>query len=395
MACPDQLSDAHQGIRARAREVFAPLAADPVPIWRAEDAGELSAQVWDALVQAGFFGTLMPSGFGGSEAGLLASTLIIEEMAAAGFGSFLPVLTTLAAACVRDGGDEALKNELLPRIIAGQCRIGLGVTEDSGFDVFGIKTAATAVDDRYVLRGRKTYVTGFDVCDYVLVTARTTPLVQTRKEGLPKTHGLSLFLVGTNAAGVHAERRPTRGEGLGQFVVELEDVRVPGKYRLGPHDAGAALLLQAFNAERILGSTLALGATRFCLGVACDHARERRVFRDVPIGAYQAIQHPLADVRVREDALRLMVYRAAEAYDGDLSPRDVSIGANMAKYLASELGVKAVDAAIQTLGGLGFDERKGVIQLWERMRLLRTSPISNELVLNTIAEQVLKLPRSY
>ena len=67
----------------------------------------------------------------------------------------------------------------------------------------------------------------------------------------------------------------------------------------------------------------------------------------------------------------------------------------MAKYLASELGVRAVDTAIQTLGGLGFDERKGVIQLWERMRLLRTSPISDELVLNTIAEQVLNLPRSY
>jgi acyl-CoA dehydrogenase len=118
------------------------------------------------------------------------------------------------------------------------------------------------------------------------------------------------------------------------------------------------------------------------------------VFGDTPIGQYQAIQHPLADVKIRQEAVRLMTYRTARAIDQGEDPSKLLVPANSTKYLASELGLKAVDAALEALGGKGFDQDTGIIQLWETMRLLKLSPISNSLILNDIAERVLNLPRS-
>ena len=114
-----------------------------------------------------------------------------------------------------------------------------------------------------------------------------------------------------------------------------------------------------------------------------------------PIGAYQSIQHPLADLAIRQEAVRLMTYRAARLFDQGASASDLAESANAAKYLAAELAVRSVDAAIDTFGGKGFDEDHGIIHLWEAARLLKTAPISDALILNQTAERCLGLPRSY
>ena len=150
-----------------------------------------------------------------------------------------------------------------------------------------------------------------------------------------------------------------------------------------------------FNPERTLAAAMALGISRYCLELACEHARGRKVFGDTPIGAYQAVQHPLADVAARQQAARLMVHRAAASFDREAPVAEQAASANAAKYLASELALRSVDAAIDAFGGKGFDERHGIIHLWEAARLLKTSPISNALILNQIAVRELGLPRSY
>ena len=119
------------------------------------------------------------------------------------------------------------------------------------------------------------------------------------------------------------------------------------------------------------------------------------MFGQTPIGAYQSIQHPLAELSIRQESVRLMVYRSAWLFDKNADARQLSEAANSAKYLAAELAMKAVDTAIHTFGGKGFDEDKGIIHLWEGARLLKTAPISDALILNQIAEYGLKLPRSY
>ena len=164
---------------------------------------------------------------------------------------------------------------------------------------------------------------------------------------------------------------------------------------MGRENEGAAALFSSFNIERIIFVAFALGSIQYCLDVACEHARNRKVFNDTPIGKYQSIQHPLADVKIRAEAVRNMLFQAINAIDQGADALTVGSLVNSAKYLASEAGLKAVDAAMEALGGKGFNEDYGVIQLWELMRLLRLSPISNSLILNDVAERLLGLPRSY
>jgi alkylation response protein AidB-like acyl-CoA dehydrogenase len=138
-----------------------------------------------------------------------------------------------------------------------------------------------------------------------------------------------------------------------------------------------------------------VGVRQYCLDVACDYARQRKVFKDMPIGVYQAVQHPLAEVKIKQEAVRLLAYKAAWAFDNDVNPMEAGYFANCAKLLAGDLGIQAVDAAIETLGGNGFSDEYGIAHLWEGMRLIKTAPISREMILNYVAEHTLELPRSY
>jgi alkylation response protein AidB-like acyl-CoA dehydrogenase len=196
--------------------------------------------------------------------------------------------------------------------------------------------------------------------------------------------------------GIKLYKLNTRGiEGMNQFTVVFEDVEVPEENLVGEENQGVFVMFNGLNPERILAGAGALGLTEFCLQRAVEYAKQRCVFGERPIGSYQAIQHPLADVKIRQEAVRLVVYKAAWAYDKNLPPQEVMFLANSSKYLAAELLLMAVDRAIQTYGGAGFVEDNFLILLWDSARLLKTAPLSNEMILNLTAEHILGLPRSY
>ncbi len=353
--------------------------------------------VWNRLTAAGCFACVIPKQYGGNEAGLLGLVMAIEEMGRHGIATALPLLTAFASYCISRSGSDTLKQEVLPRVANGTARICVAVTEEaSGFNVFALQTVAKRTDDHYLLNGSKIYTSGFDVTDYSLVLARTTSREECKRRGLPKIIGLSLFLVDNKSAGLNATPIPTRGEGEArQFKLTFSNLEVPAENLIGRPDEGAIAMFPALNLERILFSAGILGLSQFCLDTACKYAKSRKVFGDIAIGRYQAIQHPLADVKIRQEAVRLMVYRAARQCVAGADPEHVMALANAAKYLASELGLKAVDAALEALGGHGFNERSGIIQLWESMRLTKLSPISNSLILNEVSERTLGLPRSH
>jgi acyl-CoA dehydrogenase len=358
---------------------------------------EFPYEVWDAVSEAGFMGAMIPEEYGGTGMGLLPVALMVEEMAKLGFGNAIMVLTTMDAMCIVKSGEEAVKRKFLPKIATGERKLCFAVTEaDAGSNTFRIQTRAERRGDTYVINGSKTWITGADVADHVLLVTRTKPLEECVAEGLPKAYGLSLFLVPTDAKGLTKDLLPTGAiEGMNQFTLFFDDVEVPAENRVGEEHAGAMALFKALNPERILAAAMVVGVSEYCLKVACEYARERKVFKNTPIGQYQGIQHPLADVKIRQEAVRLATYKAAWAVDSDLPPMETGHAANVAKYLAAELGIAAVDAAIETLGGNGFSEDYGLIHLWEGMRLLKTAPVSKEMILNYVAEHVLELPRSY
>ena len=353
--------------------------------------------LWDDMGQVGIFGALVPEQYGGTGLGLLGMAIAMEEFAAEGLGNAFCVLTTMANMAILRGGSEDQKRHWLPRIAEGKVKCAFAITEpDCGTNSFRMRSLARRDGEVYRLSGNKGWITGADVADYILVVARTVPLEEVTERGLPATHGIGLFLVDADAAGLEKQVMATAGiEGFRQFMLYFDDVRIPLDRRIGDEQGGVAVLFQALNPERVLAAASALGISEFALRKATVQARERRVFGDTPIGAYQAVQHPLARVRIAQEATRLMTHKAAWLFDRQAPPEEVGYYANMAKYSGSELAVSAVDAAIQTLGGGGFIREHHLMELWSTARLFKTAPINNEMILNQIAEHVLGLPRSY
>lgn len=390
------LGTEHEAVRARAREALRPLRG-----WAGRGShGDFLDESWRALAGAGLLGAVVPSEYGGSGAGLLALALGLEELGAVGLPTMLPILTAVDSIAIARHGTEALRRRVLPGVASGERRFCLALTEpEAGFNVFRIRTRAErqgASGDTYRLTGSKIYTSGADLADLALVLARSIPYEECVARGLPKTAGLSWLAVDTRSPGLRMTPMPTHGEGtLRQFALDFEGVEVPAENLVGVEGEGVGVLLDLVNPERVLVSALLVGTAQHCLDVASEHARNRRVFDDVPIGRYQSIQHPLAEAKIRQEAARLSCWRAAAAYESGASPKEVSQLGNAAKFLASEAADKALGAAMNTLGGRGFDERAGLIHLLEMVALFKTAPISGNLILNQVAEQALGLPRSY
>ena len=173
--------------------------------------------------------------------------------------------------------------------------------------------------------------------------------------------------------------------------VVYDDLPVAVSDRIGEEGKGFYHLLDGLNAERILVAAEAVGIGRAALRRAVDYANERIVF-DRPIGKNQGIAFPLAQARTQLEAAALMVAKAAWLIDHD---KPCGKEANMAKWLAAEAGFNAADVALQTHGGFGYAREYHVERYWREARLMKLAPITQEMILNYVAEHVLGLPRSY
>jgi alkylation response protein AidB-like acyl-CoA dehydrogenase len=359
--------------------------------------GRVPEDFWTALAEAGLLGAFIPTEYGGTAMGLTALATAGDAMASRGFGHPLFLLTGMDAMCMARDGSEELKHRFLPGIADGTIKFAFAITEaNAGTNSFRMTTRAVRQGDHYVLDGEKTFITGIDQADYVLMVVRSRSREEVEREGLPKTSCLSVFVIDAHAPGLTLAPLPMRAiDGASQWTVHLDGVRVPRENLVGEEHAGAMVMFNTLNPERILVAAGACGQTHRLLDMAVEYANQRVVFGSRPIGAYQAVQHPLADVRIRLEAARGITYKAAAAFDAGVDPAETGAYANMAKYLASDLAIDAADRAIQTHGGAGFSEDVGVIGYWERTRLMRTAPISKEMILNFVGEHVLGLPRSY
>jgi alkylation response protein AidB-like acyl-CoA dehydrogenase len=267
--------------------------------------------------------------------------------------------------------------------------MAFGITEpDAGSNSHRITTTARRDGTDWLLTGRKVFISGVDTADAVLIVGRT----EDARTGRLKP---CLFIVPTDAEGFH--RRPIDMElsaAEKQFELVLDDVRLPAGALVGEsEDAGLLHLFAGLNPERIMTAAFAIGMGRYALSRAVQYARERTVWK-TPIGAHQAIAHPLAQAHIDLELARLMMQKAARLYDtGD----DIGAGeaANMAKYAAAEACVKAVDQAVHTLGGNGLTREFGLASLVTAARVARIAPVSREMILNYVSHQSLGLPKSY
>jgi alkylation response protein AidB-like acyl-CoA dehydrogenase len=350
--------------------------------------GEKSTELWQAVGKQGFLGVNISEEYGGGGGGIYEMHVVGEELAAAGCPLLMTVVSpTICGTIIEKFGSEELKRRWLPGIASGETIMAFAITEpDAGSNSHNISTNATKVGNEWVIRGTKYYISGVDEAEAILVVTRTS----TDDRGRGR---LSLIVVPTDAPGLERTIIPVEAKTPEkQFTLFFDDVRVPAENLIGAENDGLRQVFQGLNPERILGAALGNGIGRYALDKAAAYARDRKVW-DVPIGAHQGVAQPLAHAKIQVELARLMTQKAATLHDaGDAAAGE---SCNMAKYAAAEAGILALDQAIQTHGGNGMATEYGLATLWGPARLMRTAPISREMILNYVAQHSLQLPRSY
>jgi acyl-CoA dehydrogenase len=286
-------------------------------------------------------------------------------------------------------GNSEQKQRWLPPLIAGTDKACFCVTEpDAGLNTTHLKTRAVKHDDHYVVSGQKIWISTAQVTNKMLLLARTTPLEQTAKPA----QGLSLFYTDVDRRFVEAREIQKMGrKAVDSNQVFIDGLKVPVADRIGAEGRGFEYILHGMNPERILIAAEAVGLGKAALRRASDYARERIVF-DRPIGQNQSIQHPLAQRWIELEAANLLVFKAASLYDAN---EPCGAAANAAKYFAAEVGFKACETAVMTLGGMGYAKEYHVERYLRESLIPRIAPVSPQLILCFIAEKVLGLPKSY
>ncbi len=349
---------------------------------------------WDfyrEMAAGGWVGIAIPEQYGGGGAGIAEAALVLNRVAASGAamnGSSALHLTVFGLNPVVKFANDRLKETFLPRAAVGDLHVAFGVTEpDAGTDTSRITTRAT--DDGmggWIVNGRKIWTTKALESEVCLLLART--------DGIPGEgfDGLSLFLVDLDPEHCEVVPIPKLGRNaVASCEVAYDDLPVESWRLIGERGRGFHHILHGLNPERILLAAMACGIGEAALRRATAYANEREVFGRL-IGSNQAVSHPLAKAHMDLHAAMNMMREAAWRYDNGL---DCGEHANTAKYLAAEASFSAADHALQTLGGLGYATEYHVERYWREARLQRIAPVSQEMTLNYIAQNVMGLPRSY
>ena len=378
---------------AAIREGVAKVCAEfPGSYWRDLDTRRAyPADFVNALIREGYLAAMIPEEYGGSGLNLTASAVILEEIHRNGCNAAACHAQMYTMGTVLRHGNDDQKRKYLPAIANGSLRLqAFGVTEPtSGTDTLSLKTTARRDGDSYVINGQKIWTSRAEYSDLMVLLARTSP----RDQVASRTEGLSVFLVDMrDHIGKGIQIRPIRTM-MNHATTEVffDNLRIPASALVGEEGKGFRYILSGMNSERILIASECIGDAKWFLKKAADYAKERVVF-GAPIGRNQGVQFPLARAHAHMMAAEAIVYRAAAMYDAGHNP---GVEANTAKMLAADASWEAAEACLQTHGGFGFAEEYDVERKFREARLYQVAPISTNLILCYIAEQVLGLPKSY
>jgi alkylation response protein AidB-like acyl-CoA dehydrogenase len=384
-ALPEMHAELHAEARALAA-TFSPRAREIRQ--HLLDNSEMHPELWSAFCDRGWPGLVIPSAHGGSEGGLLGMTVVLEAFAAEGILLWMPVLSAAIAHAVCQVGPEVVQTQWLARVANGETTLSLAATEpESGHNLFRAKTEIRRDGDHYVVNGLKRVTSGLDVAERVLVFGRA-PHTNAEEQAQ-----FTAVLIDPRADGATMTELPMRyREGVKQFQLELTDVVAPLDSLVGTEGQGLLVLWPFTHVERILTAALGVGQADYSVTRSVEQAKRRTIAGSTPIGAEQAIQHPLAALHTRVEATRLLVYRTAARFDAGVDGFAVAGEANMAKLLGADLAFDAADHAMRTMGAAAWDEREGWIDCFLDARLARSAPVSNEFAMNFIGQHVLGLP---
>jgi acyl-CoA dehydrogenase len=353
--------------------------------------GSYPTEFVNALTESGFLGALIPEEFGGSGLPIRAGAVILEAIHENGCTAAACHAQMYTMGTVLRHGTDDQKNEYLPKIASGELRLqAFAVTEPTtGSDTTQLKTKAERKGNGYVVNGQKVWTSRAAHSDLMLLLARTTPVEECTK----RTDGLSCFLIDLREAqGNGCDIKPLDAM-INHNTTEVffDNLQIPGSSLIGEEGKGFRYILDGMNAERVLIAAESLGDGKFFIKKGVNYANERVVF-DKPIGHNQGIQFPLAKAWAELQGADIMARKAATMFDAG---EPCGAEANMAKYLAAKAAWEAAEACLTTHGGFGFAREYDVERKWREARLYRTAPISENMILAYIGQNVLGMPRSY
>ena len=361
--------------------------------WREVDRkSEYPERFVRALTKAGWLGALIPTEYGGSGLHVADAAVILEEINRSGGNAASAHAQMYTMGTLLKHGSEEQKQKYLPALAKGQARLqAFGVTEpEAGSETTRLRTTAVKKGTRYVVNGKKVFISRAEHSDLMLLLARTTPY----EELEDKTQGLSVFIVHLKRALADGRItiRPIRTM-LNHHTTEIfiQDLEIPARDLIGQEGQGFRHIIDSWNVERILIASEAIGDGRWFVERASRYATDRVVFAR-PIGANQGVQFPIAEAYMEVEAANLMRFKACELFDGG---KPCGAEANMAKHLAAKASWEAGNVCLQTFGGFGFAAEYDVERKFRETRLFQVAPVSTNLILSFIGEHVLGLPRSF
>jgi alkylation response protein AidB-like acyl-CoA dehydrogenase len=359
-------------------------------------AHEEPAELWKELGAAGFLGVHLPEEYGGGGGTLGDLSVVVEAASAAGCPLLMTVISpAICGTILAHHGSHELKQRWLTGIAGGSLKMAFAITEpDAGSNSHEITTTAHPdgsgehAGRGWRLSGTKYWTSGVDEADAILVVARSG----TAGSDGPR-RPLSLFVVPTDSAGLtYQPIDAALVQPEHQFTVWFDDVHLGPEHLIGTDGNGLRQVFSGLNPERITAASISNGISLYALDKATTYANQRAVWKGVPIGAHQGVAHPLAEAYIDVTQARLMAARAAELFD---TGADAAEASNIAKFAAADASLRALDQAIQTHGGNGLSNEYGLADLWFLARMLKTAPVSREMVLNFVSQRSLGLPASY
>jgi len=339
--------------------------------------------IWNQVGEQGLLCVDVPEAYGGIGADFLFSVVIMEEFARANYGGIggpMAVHSDIVAHYILNNGSEEQKRKYLPKMVSGECVGAVAMTEPgAGSDLQGVRTTARRDADHYVINGNKTFITNGQLCDMVIVVARTNLEA-------PGARGTSLFLVDCDAPGFQRGRNLEKIGLHASDTSELffEDVRVPASAILGELDRGFMVLMKELPRERLALAVGAVAAAEGVLAQTVDYVKERQAFGG-PIAKLQTTRFKLAEVATDIRTNRAFVNECVDLFrKGQLD----AATASMAKLSTTEMQGRVVDACLQLHGGYGYMREYGVSRAYVDARVQRiyggTSEIMKELISRSV-----------
>jgi alkylation response protein AidB-like acyl-CoA dehydrogenase len=374
------LTDEHEALREAVRDLvtdkIAPRAAE------IDETGEFPWDVYEALRASRFHAIHIPEQYGGEGGDALAACLVIEEVArACASSSLIPAVNKLGTMPLLVGADEALLATYLPKVASGEAMFSYALSErEAGSDAASMTTRAVADGDDWVLNGQKSWITNAGISTYYTVMAVTDPEA--------RTHGISAFVVHADDPGfsLGTPERKLGIHGSPTREILFDDCRIPGDRIVGAPGTGFQTAMATLDHTRVTIGAQAVGIAQGALDVASAYVKDRQQFGRA-ISSFQGIQFMIADMAMKLEAARQLVYVAAaksERQDADLT----FFGA-AAKCFASDVAMEITTDAVQALGGAGYTKDWPVERYMRDAKITQIYEGTNQVQRIVMAKQVL------